>query len=454
MEFGDSQLFQLTVAAVSATVLFFGAYSLPQKAASTILIVLIPFQPIDTKYASANVVLTFVVFIAMLMRREEIRLPLMPQMLIVMFVYLISMGVQDPATYSSHAFYMVNLLAAFLVLWIAYDLTIRFQNIRGIVVVFLVMNVLVAIYCSIQLVLGPGHSLAFLGISEMSMLAARDDMRLTGPFNAVGIMAEYCVLMVFLILHQLLTASKKSFRVGLVVLMLVDLVFLVATGNRGGFLTLLGGGVLYLWTFRKVLGPGRTIGLASAALVLLSLSSIIAINFTQYDSLFIRLTETEVEEGIPDTRQNVWPVAWKEIKTHPFLGHGPRLRFEGEDDGLRYKGHKYIQYPHNLYLSQLFTVGILGTIAFLIFMITPFLRCWRTSNQPQLDLHAQTFAKTGIILMVVIFVDQMKVEFTRFELTDYWHFLFALFGVLIAVCDRARVAQNMPVQSVQREAPR
>ena len=124
MDFVDTQLFQVIVVLILATLLFFGAYSLPQKVAATILIVMIPFQPIETQYASANVVLTWIVFIAMLMRREDVRLPLLPQILLVLFIYFISMGLQDPATYVHHGIYMLNLVTAFLVLFIAYDLTL------------------------------------------------------------------------------------------------------------------------------------------------------------------------------------------------------------------------------------------------------------------------------------------------------------------------------------------
>lgn len=432
----DVQLFQLTVVAVLATVLFVGAYSLPQTVAATILLVMIPFQAIETQFATANVILTWVVFIATLMRGENVRLAMLPQILIVLFVYLLSMGVQDSSTYTMHGIYIFNLITAFLVLWIAYDLCQRYDNINKVIQVFIAMNVLVCIYCLIQMTAEPGEKYAFFGIEEMSMMPTVKDYRLTGPFGGPGILAEYLVIMLFLTIHQILATNNIVYRRSLVALAGTNLVLMIATGNRGGFLSLIGGGAVFLWLFRHVLGPLRTIRIAVAGIALLSISAAIAVNFTKFDVLFSRLAETEIEGGVPDTRRNVWPAAWREIKAHPILGHGPRLRFLGDDTGKYDKVHTYIQFPHNLYLFLLFTVGGIGAIAFLGFLMTPLVRCWQMSRQLSLDQDVQNLVRIGVVIMAVIFVDQMKIEFMRLTLTDFWHFIFALIGLLIAACDR------------------
>ena len=189
--------------------------------------------------------------------------------------------------------------------------------------------------------------------------------------------------------------------------------------------------------FRDLLGTTRTLKIAIFGTVLLSVAAAIAVNYTDFDTLFERLDETEFEEGIPDTRSVVWPMAWNAIKNRPIFGHGPRLRFLESKDDATIKGLTLISYPHNLYLFLLFTVGVTGLIAFLIFLGTPLYRCLQTSKNAVSDVHISSFAKTGIIIMIIIFIDQVKVEFLRFGLVDYWHFVFALLGLLVAFCDRA-----------------
>ncbi len=319
MGWSGSVLIQLTVAILVATVLFYGAYSLPQKIAAIVLLVLIPFQPVATQYFNANVLLAYGIFIAMLLRGGDVRLPMLPQILILLFCYLLSFSQVHSATYVQHAVYIFWLISAFLVFWITYDITLRVENIRSIVLVFLVMNVAVAIYCAIQIAAGPGQKVVLFGIEEMSMFAAREDNRLVGPFHAAGITAEYFVIMIYIMLYELLSTKNFRYRSSLILLIGIDLLLLLTTANRGGFLTLLGAGILFIWVFRKELGLRRVIGLLMSGTVAIILVSVIAVNYTQFGSLFDRLEATEIEAGIPDTRKNVWPAAWKEIKKKPIL---------------------------------------------------------------------------------------------------------------------------------------
>lgn len=439
MPFSESILFQMTLVVLLATIIFFVAYSLPQKVAATALLLLIPFQPIETRYGTANVVLTFVIFVAMLMREKDIRLPMLPQVMLLLLAYLVSMGLTHPSTWLQHGMYLIYFISAVLVFWIAYDLTRRLESLNGIVQVFLAMNVLVVLYCFVQLAVGPDDKFRLFGREEFSMMHVRDD-RLTGPFGGVGVTAEYFVIMVYVILHKILTVSQARMRWLLSGLVLVNLLLLVATGNRGGFLTLIGTGIIWLWMFRHLLGAVRTLRIAVSGVILLSVSAAITVNYTSFDRLFERLLETEVEEGIPDTRAVVWPMAWEAIKQKPFFGNGPRLRLIEDEGAINYRGHTVIMYPHSLYLFMLFTIGVVGLAAFLFFLGTPLYRCWKAARLKIEDPVTLSLVKTGVVVMIVLFVDQIKVEFMRYALVDYWHFVFALLGMLIAVCELAQAS--------------
>ena len=56
---------------------------------------------------------------------------------------------------------------------------------------------------------------------------------------------------------------------------------------------------------------------------------------------------------------------------------------------------------------------------------------------PNIDPEYAAFTKIGVVLIIVFLVDQLKIEFLRITLVDYWHFIFALLGVLVAACDQA-----------------
>jgi O-antigen ligase len=430
-----------------ATLLFFVIYSLPQIIGATLLIVMIPIQPIDTKYATSNVLLTYVIFLAMLIKRENIRLPLFPQFMFYLFVSLVSMSFVSKPTFIQHAAYIVSLVSAYMVMCIAYDLVFRFQRLSDVIIVFLLMNVIVVIYCAIQFYAGPNVKIVPFGIAEMTMIPARDDNRLVGPFMATGVTSEFLVIMIFLIVHQFFYTQKTWIKTALVSLATVNLLFLVATGNRGGFLTLIGGAGLFVWMFRKELGMKRVVAMVTSGTILLAITSAILVNYSEFGELYTRLGETEIEGGIPDTRQKSWPRAVQYVSESPFVGHGPRYMMDGAADGKTYQGWEYHQYPHNLYLFMLSTVGMIGFVAFFWFLLTPMFMCWQTWRSTLPASYDATFAKTGVIIMIIILIDQIKVEFMRFNLVDYWHFIFALLGVYVAACHRAAAQASIQARS-------
>jgi len=375
-----------------------------------------------------------------MLRRDAFHMPMLSQVLILLFCYFLAFSQVHPANYVQHAVYIFALISAILVFWITYDLTMRFEDVGSIVKMFLLLNIFVVIYCAIQMSQGPGTKVVLFGNESFSMIGMRTNNRLSGPFNAVGLTADYFVIMTFLILHELMHSRRKMYSRWLTILAGSNILLLLATANRTGFLLLVVGGVAYILMFRKELGPRRVIGLLSGGTIVLVLVSLVVVNYTPFGGIFDRLAGTTFEEGVPDTRQAVWPFVWKEIKRKPILGHGPRLRFDGGDKGARYKGHRYVRYPHNLYLFLTFTIGAIGLLAFMSFLATPLIRCWKTSLKSYEDPYIQGLVKAGVLILLIFFADQMKISFMRLSVVDYWHFIFALLGMFVGICDRAKDA--------------
>ena len=365
------------------------------------------------------------------------QLPLLPQLLFLLLWYLVSMSLMSPSTYIQHGVYIFSLVSAIFVFWLGYDLTNRFERPSSIIGVFIAMNILVAAYCAIQLWIGPGERLVLFGIPELNMTRVRADGRLTGPFESAEITAQYLVLMEFLIIHQFWYTTNAWFKRALIFLAAMNLACLVATGSRGEFLLLIGGFVVYLWLFRRRLGVARAIGFAVGGVVTLTATALIVVSFTPFGELFDRLEQTEFsQKAIPDTRQALWPPAWREIVKNPVVGNGPRFRFYQEDRGARYEDHTYIKYPHNLYLFLLFTVGIPGLALFMLILLTIIRRCWRAMARPNGPPYFLDLARTGVIVILLFIIDGLKIDQMRLNLSDYWHFFFGLCGVFMAVCDR------------------
>ncbi|MBA3564577.1 MAG: O-antigen ligase family protein [Gammaproteobacteria bacterium] len=430
------------IAALSLAVAFFlfSYFASPRKTVPW-LICLSPFQTIDNPYATSSVILTYVIGIAYILRGKLHFVPMLGFFLIMLAIYFASTGFAHRATHIQHAIYIFSYGSAIIMFYVVYNFVRETGDIGLVLQTLIVLNVLVVIYCVIQILF---DKVSLFGIEELTIQGTRlrgADPRLTGPYG-VGVTAEFLVLHTLLAAYLLVHADTLTRRYFLYLLMALNVGCLLATANRGGFLVLIGGAGLFLYMFRSQLGLKRTLTLSIAGSFLLVFVSIVVINFTSYGAMYERLEATEIEAGVPDTRANTWAAAVPAIAEKPVLGHGPRLRLQ-DDYTKSYPGHKVVPYPHNLYLFLLYTVGFIGLVAYLAFFGWLFARMRRGIKRSSAASFEQGLIKLGILLLVVVLIDQMKIDFLRFELVDYWHYLFAIFAMWLALADMARPAKGV-----------
>lgn len=438
MDLTSVQIGQLAVALLMAIVIFMAAWVAPLKTAVTILFVLVPFQLIETKYGSSNLVMTYILFAGLLLSGRQIRVPMLGVQLAILFCHLLSLTQVHKSVYGQHMIYIVFLVSGFLVFILVYNLARQVDDVRSLVNALIVMNILVCIYCAVQMGAGlTGEKTVFFGIEELSMGANRaSDSRLVGPFShSAGITAEYLALMTLILCYDLLHSVGRR-KLLLICLITANLGFMTATANRGAFLTLVGAFPLFLLMYRRTLGTMRVIQFSIAGAALLVMIGIVVVTYTDFNRMFERLEDTtETENGVPATRANTWPVAWENIKIKPWIGHGPRLRLL-DDFTVAYKDHVAIQYPHCLYLYLLFTVGIIGLATFMFFLFRIGWYIYAARNRVYESDYAQGLVRLGTLLMFAFLIDQIRIEFLRIEFVDYQHFVFGIFGMWLGLADR------------------
>ena len=415
MELTTGQYIQLIAALFLAIVGFVLAYTGSERAVVIVLILLLPFQPITSKYGSVNTGLALLVFTAFLLKGRLRRFPLVFFLWAVMLAYLVSLTQAPRATYPDHMYYLVAMCANFALFYIVFNYISRSGDVRGFFNMLLWMNILVDLYCFAQLIIGFGPGAESFGLGDLSLQENRWDARLAGPFGAVGITAEYLVIQILLLLHMYLHETGRGKKLLLAGVAIANLAFLVATGNRGGFLVLIGGGLLYLVWFRREMGFGRLLASAAFGGVMLAIVSVVIVTYTDFNVLYSRLFSTEVKEGIPDSRSVVWPLAWEHIQDAPVIGHGPRLRLIDEEI-RQIPGHYFMGYPHNAYLFLLYTVGVVGLLAWLAFFFALFVRFRRARNNSHPDPFVAHLPKLSILILLVFAIDQIKIEMFRFDL--------------------------------------
>ena len=431
MDLTSAQYIQLIAGLVLVILAFVGAYIGSERTVVTLLILLLPFQPVTSRFGTVNTGLALIVFTAFLLKGRIRRFPLLFLVFAVMLAYLMSFTQTPRATYPDHMFYLVALCSNFALFYIVYNYLCRSGDVRGFFNTLLWMNILVDLYCFAQLIVGFGPGAEIVGVGDLSLQQNRWDSRLAGPFGAVGITAEYLVIQILLLLHMYLHEAGRGKKLLVAAVAIANLAFLVATGNRGGFLVLIGGVLLYLVWFRRELGFGRLLASVAFGGVMLAVVSVVIVTYTDFNVLYSRLLSTEVKEGVPDSRSVVWPLAWERILDAPVLGHGPRLRLI-EEEIRRIPGHIFMPYPHNAYLFLLYTVGVAGWLAWVAFFFALFLRFGRARNNSHPDPFVARLPKLSTLILVVFVIDQIKIEMFRFDLADYQQIVFVLFGGLLA----------------------
>ena len=235
--------------------------------------------------------------------------------------YLMSWAVAPRMFYSKYTIYLILLGSDVVLFFMSYEFFKKEKDLETFFKALIFSNALVVVYCVIQYFIGHGQ-LSFFGITELSVLENRWDERLVGPFQAVGITAEYLVIQSLLLAHYMVHAGRLR-RMGYL-LLFCNLAILVGTGNRGGFIIAILGVFSFMYFYKRYIG-GRGIAIAGLVFfVMLAVTSFIMITYTEYNTLYDRLLGTHVSGITPDSRIG-WGDVVEEISNRPILGHGPRL---------------------------------------------------------------------------------------------------------------------------------
>ena len=358
--------------------------------------------------------------------------PLIIPFVLLILAYLIAWSMAPKMFWPK---YMVNLIQVGSDIVLFYMSYVYFRSEKNLDTFFkalIVSNVLVIIYSVIQVFVGYGH-LSLFGTDELALLDNREDQRLVGPFQAVGITAEYLVIQSLLLAHYMVQSGRLR-KAGFVIL-LCNLAVLVGTGNRGGFIIALLAVVLFLYFYKRYIGGKGVIMAGLGFVIMMTASSFVMLTYTDFNLLYDRLLGTEIEGFTPDSRSG-WGDVVEKIVENPVIGHGPRVVIPGEYDPPPRswpEGH-ITYYPHSLYLYILYTTGALGFIAYGTWAITYWkILCWERRRKRVFRKLGKGLSTLGMLIFVIFLIDQLKVEFLRSYLLDYQHYLAALFGMFVAV---------------------
>lgn len=445
MDIPTSFAIQIGIAIIFGLALFMMVFVLSEKHIVGILVILLPFQFVDSGYGSLNMALTYMAAFGMLLRGKVRMTPLLGVVILIAFAYLLSLSQAPRGTYRDHGFYLITVFSGFALFYLVYNYFRQSNDLQYFIKLLLIMNFLVAGY-SVLLIFVGTERVVFFGIDELSLATnrakANSHQRLQGTFGSAGVNASFFALQILIMAYVLLNEQRKFNKFLIVAMIGINFGLMVGTGSRGSFLSLVGGSILFAWLFRRQIGVTRIIKSVAIIVPLFIAMSFVMINYTSYGSLFTRLADTEIDDsGIPETRSLVVALTLEKIPEAMVLGHGPRLKLMDE---TRYvPGYKPLGgYPHNLVLYLLYTVGFMGLFAWSVWFFVLSKRLYQSRRHRTGDWYLDNLPTMGVLIVVVFLVDQIKIEFLRANLGDIQHYYFFLWGALIAFADNKRQKLN------------
>jgi hypothetical protein len=432
LDLTGAQYAQLIVGVAGGILIYLLSLLAPERWIVSALIVLTPFQLIATRFGSLNMILIYVIFSAYIVKRNVRYFPFIIPFSILLLSYFLSITQSQKSIIIYNSVYIISIITNFLVFFIVYNYIKKYKDVELFFKCFIVMNIFVSIYCYLSFI--PAFEKLTLMGTDISIINQNRSDRMTGPFRSVGLSAEYFAMSIIMLWYLALNKEWGKYRLILYILMGANFGFIVATGNRGGFLVLLGGVVLFWIMFRKSFSITRMFIYSLVGMLFFGIGSMLVMKYTKYNVLFDRLTNTSIEGGIPDSRSGPWPVAWENIQRKPIFGHRPRLGIPqamlSRDQSIPAMG-----YPHNLYLHILLTTGSVGLVAFMLFFLLLSIRLLRAGRYQVDDPFHDNLHRLGLIMVIMFLVDQLKIEFLRFHINHYQNWVFILFGSFIAFSD-------------------
>nr|WP_320193889.1 O-antigen ligase family protein [uncultured Desulfobacter sp.] len=440
---------QLIAGLLLGIMMFTACFIISPKKIFAVLIILIPFQIISSQYGTLNMVLVYLIFLAFLISSKIKFWPFLLSVCSIFFIYICSTIFAPRNTWFNHTIYLITVGSDFALFYITYNMFSRDSDLKYALRLLMIMNAFAIVYSLVVFFFG-AERIAFLGVSEWALnYNTMERVRLLGAFNSPGVTAIFFASqMMFLLYAAFFTEQGKS-KYFCYLMVLINFALVVAEGSRGSFFAL----AIMLPVLIFMLKPG--IGVIKVTrLAIIGSLCFVALAFyvvfqTDHNRLFEKITGTEVNElGIPDTRQKAFEMTFKELNEKIMFGHGPTIQLLieaqkkqkiifGQSRGLQV-------FPHNLILYLLYTIGVLGLVAYGVFFFLILLKLLKSKHNQHPDNSIKYVPVLGIAYLGLLFLDQLKIEYLRFMFSDYQHYIFYLLGMLTAF---AKIASSKEPQT-------
>jgi len=307
------------------------------------------------------------------------------------------------------------------------DIIVRFMQIMAFI-----------IYLTALLEVVTGVAILGLGTVKGALYRFGDRfVRAGGTLGSHDMLADFCSMNMPLHLFLFIRARAGFLRVVYGTLVVMCIVAMFMTSNRGGLIGFTVGLVYLAFLLRKefkgrVMVAGAAIGIPLVVLVDAVLSWA-----GKTISVFGRLFGTQFFGVLPETRVGVFDHFKERISKSFWLGEGPYYRLGGAE------AKEFITWPHNAFGYYWVTVGMLGLISFAVLMFRVIYESWKEKARRLGEGRARDMLLILHVVVVVFLVTEQRTDFQRGYVFTYY--VYCLLGFTLGTW---RLARSRPREAV------
>jgi hypothetical protein len=278
-----------------------------------------------------------------------------------------------------------------------------------------------------------------IGVSKLSRYGTYGG-RIGGAIGE-GILSDFAATMTFPIVYFFIRAINPVPKVLWGCFSLLAIFNLLATANRGAFLSLSVAIIYFFFLYRKRIPMVKMLGIAALFIGCLIGVQYFLGKYTYVASTMDRFTGTTFESGVPDTRQGVWEPSLRKSFDHIIIGHGPVF-----EHGV---GDTPYFWPHNAYIFYLYTVGVLGLFTFLAIAYKIMRMTLMFKNKAVWGTPLGSMMSIFHIQIVIFLILQLRTDHQRDHMYPYM--IWIIFGLITAAANliRKRIDEEAELDSKQ-----
>jgi len=250
-----------------------------------------------------------------------------------------------------------------------------------------------------------------------------------GPFRDGELLGEYMAVSVPVQAFLFGRARSQYVRAFWGLMMIGSLATALATMHRAPLITMTVGVLYLIFLFRERMKFHTLLGLLVGGTILVASLEYFMANYTPTGSVIKRIEKTEFYGIVPDSRRMPWKQAWERSMEHPWIGHGPHY-------DISYTVQKMYS-PHSSYLYYFYTIGAIGVVIFLWYLVT-LLRMTVRYMSPRTHVHSFSTDLLAVlhVQLVAFMADAIKINFQRNNM--YFLLVWLMFGMCVACYKVAR----------------